>query len=654
MIETTVRNAAAKAFSALENLPIISRSFNYLSKSDQAQRDNDKLTVDEISNKFWLNSLKRRLENINYIYFPSEIQFDLSVTIARATLLKLASQEDHFEREYDENGNITSSSFIAEIDEEAQKFYVKTMSKNLRAYFTEAPIQNYTVQSMSAAAAKGLVEAQSKSGMTDDEIDVALTRAKDGFSERDRRRFIEIIALNSNLIGKNTKNKCTHYAQNSLSDRIAATKIWMENHVVSNGKIKLKLSVIGQTIKKRVSEMFCAATGVQAIAEEYEMRWASVVVTLEAVKHPNPKNGRSCWDGTTPKQSNKLFSKRFARVRAMLAKKGITLVGLWTREAHGDATPHVNYLIYFKIGEEAVVEAAFNKHFSHSNNAIEFKIGEKATYIDENGVEKKAASFSSYAMKYFMKFLSEEPDEKTLEESAWASTWGIRRFGFFGLPSIQIWRRMRKSEHSIKHSVELEELRLACRSNNFAEFIRLCGGLGIKRSKRDFQTIRENDIVIGVKHVKSDTEFINKRLGEWSITKETSKRQTAKLDQIVNTKTNITGTSEATFNKKVTVVLNYPRKAKNDYEDWYDYDQDPIFTEGIDEKESEKTEVRIKHPHHSAIIDLKKRASPLNYANIDGKFTKMWQEMVMKYANKHYAGIDTYIENWRDEWEMAY
>lgn len=98
------------------------------------------------------------------------------------------------------------------------------------------------------------------------------------------------------------------------------TEIWIKTHIISNSKVNLKLSDIRQTIKKRVSEMFCESVRMQQEAEATGMRWASVVVTAEANKHPNPRSGNNTWDGTILVQTNKTFSKKFARVRAMLAK----------------------------------------------------------------------------------------------------------------------------------------------------------------------------------------------------------------------------------------------------------------------------------------------------------------------------------------------
>lgn len=55
--------------------------------------------------------------------------------------------------------------------------------------------------------------------------------------------------------------------------------------------------------------MFCESVGLRQEAEAIDMRWASVVVTAEANKHPNPRSGNNTWDGTIPAQTNKTFSK---------------------------------------------------------------------------------------------------------------------------------------------------------------------------------------------------------------------------------------------------------------------------------------------------------------------------------------------------------
>ena len=140
----------------------------------------------------------------------------------------------------------------------------------------------------------------------------------------------------------------------------------MKSHVITNGKVTISLADIGKTIKKSIAEMYCLSLGIQVEAEGQGCEWASIVCTLPARMHPNPTVGENTWDGTTPNNAGKEISKKFARVRAILAKSGITLSGVWTREAHLDATPHVNYLVYFPAGMATKVENAFCKHFSQS------------------------------------------------------------------------------------------------------------------------------------------------------------------------------------------------------------------------------------------------------------------------------------------------
>lgn len=506
------------------------------------------------------------LLNASTIIYPEKLHFDLSLHVAKNTLSQLphsggriekVNDGGYIEKVYDDKGELIESKFISGMDDEAAAFYIKTMSSNLRAYFAKVPA-NYSSQQLAILAKKGLNDAHTKSGLNESEIEIALLSFKNykyeispedikdrafehdispdearkqleqareefaianpatGSLGRKQRKYIETIALHSGLIGYKGEGKCTYYAHNNWKERQSAIVEWMKTHVISNGKIKLPLSEVGKTKEKTLSEMYCLSLGIQQVAQGQGHEWASIVCTLPASKHPNPLSGNNTWDGTTPDAAGKIISHKFSRVRAMLAKKGIFLSGLWTREAHYDATPHVNYLVFFPVGTGEIVKKAFCKHFDHSSHAVVFKKGEVDTLDDGS----KPSNFASYAMKYFTKFFSDNPSDDAVDEVAWASVWNLRRYAFIGLPSIEIWRGMRKTISPISDPF-FEQLRLACRNGDAAAWISMCGGLNVNRSKRDYKTVLDaaTRTVVGVERVVSGVQHIHKNLGEWTIEK---------------------------------------------------------------------------------------------------------------------------------------
>lgn len=489
-----------------------------------------------------------------------------------------------------------------------------------------------------------------------------------GTLARKQRRYIETIALHSGLIGYNAHHRCTTYAHKNWEERQDAIEEWMKSKTVSNGKKKFSLAEIGKSKKKTLSEMYTLAYGTQKYAEAQGCVWASIVCTLLPNKHPNPEHGSNKWDGTTPDESNKELSQKFARVRAVLAKHGITLSGLWTREAHKDACPHVNFLVYFTAGDSKIIEEAFRAQFGQSDEAVTWNMSVKGKLKDGSD----ACNFATYAMKYFMKFLSENPSDDAIDEAAWASTWGLRRYAFIGLPTLEIWRRMRKTREPIKNKY-LEELRLACRNNDAAGWIRLCGGLNVKRSKRHFSTIRDavSKVVIGVKHNKSGAQHINKKIGEWLIEdiKNTPAYDKAPNNLIANyadvckeVKPELIKAKSVKNKNGKFHLVQVKTEAKNNANgglssipktEVTDNPSYPSKAEAVEEKAESIPKLAnysAKHPHHKALMRQKKLSDPSNKANYDERYSKIWEDAV---EDAHqYMDLEAYADFYRLEWQI--
>ena len=352
---------------------------------------------------------------------------------------------------------------------------------------------------------------------------------------------------------------------------------WLKTTQVTNKKTgqKICLEDIAFTNEKRISEMMCRASGIEKYSERNGMRWARVVCTLPPKFHPNPTT-KNTWDGSLPDRAARVLQKRWVNLRAYLAKHGVKLTGIWTREVHADACPHVNYLIYFNTGCEGIVEFAFKKYFGQSKIACDFMLG------GETKDGKRPARFSSYCMKYFTKHFIEErleelnsnltqeeraklelEREAALAEETVASNFGYRRYGFIGTPPIGIWRKLRATDQ-LPNDIATQELLNAAKDSNYCAYIALSGGLSIKNSERNFESIiitdQFNSEFIAVKNKSNGYEFIVKELNIWELSKTI-------LDIVIEEK------SSRTTNT-VTVNLSYPSELpaaslKTDFDSYY-------------------------------------------------------------------------------------
>lgn len=195
------------------------------------------------------------------------------------------------------------------------------------------------------------------------------------------------------------------------------------------------------------------------------------------------------FDGSTPKQAQAYLCKTWARARAAWQRQKLQVVGLRTAEPHHDATPHWHLIVY---GEAAALEQARDILRKHA----------LADSTNEPGAEKRrfvwlrAAGMdgAAYAAKYVAKNIdgrsmeaadSDETGGKVsdalLRVEAWARTWRVRQFQFFGVPMVGIWRALRKIRQECAPAEEaIEQARAAADRGAWAAFWRAIDGREVK------------------------------------------------------------------------------------------------------------------------------------------------------------------------------
>lgn len=392
------------------------------------------------------------------------------------------------------------------------------------------------------------------------------TLTKAGYSHRRRvRASLELFTYT--VGGKYNNAKCSTYRLAEKKQEIADQAEWLKNSVITNTvdkSITFPLIDASHNNKKKLAEIYSIFNGMEGLALEQEMVWASVTVTAEPKLHPNPANGQNSWNGTLPLKTNKILQKKWKQTRSVLAKCDITLSGLRTVEAHKDACPHVNYIIFFKPEDRNYIKDVFEDKFGHyigtKLHGLEWQDGKMQNGLSSDECKDQGvATAASYALKYYTKFLGDKPDDSTICEAAWASNWGIRRCSFFGLPSLQQRRFLRISaiEPNCAHGI-IADAWLLARNNMSKDYIKINGGLGAKAGDRPLSTLAvphhkwlthkkysKTKIYVGVTENSTGFEFRVKSPGQWKI-------ETAPLKTNNNSKTSV--------NNKVTLVLKSSRE----------------------------------------------------------------------------------------------
>ena len=213
-------------------------------------------------------------------------------------------------------------------------------------------------------------------------------------------------------------------------------------------------------------------------AEEYADARAHVglflTLTLPSRFHPVKmgSGGRPVpnkkYSGATPRDGQLWLREMWAKTRAALARKGVKMYGLRVAEPHHDATPHWHALIWAEdeAGAMAIEEMVRKYWLSEDGD----ERGAQENRVNIKRMVKGGAA--GYVAKYIAKSvghlaLAEHQDvvegqqiamdfgttnARDVKESgaghrrvdAWAAHWGIRQFQTIGMPSVTVWRELRR------------------------------------------------------------------------------------------------------------------------------------------------------------------------------------------------------------------
>ena len=181
----------------------------------------------------------------------------------------------------------------------------------------------------------------------------------------------------------------------------------------------------------------------------------------------NPKH-----NGADPREGQQWMLAQWKRVLARLDRQQIKRYGLRVVEPHHDGTPHWHMLLWTEDREQARELIATIRKYWLSEDGSER--GAKENRVDVKRMERGGAA--GYVAKYIAKNVGhialaehmdvvlgqeiqmrlglDQPEQPQPQETngqaaqrrvdAWASTWGIRQFQAFGMPSVTVWRELRR------------------------------------------------------------------------------------------------------------------------------------------------------------------------------------------------------------------
>lgn len=208
----------------------------------------------------------------------------------------------------------------------------------------------------------------------------------------------------------------------------------------------------------RSAEMLVRLRGIERTAAARGDACAFVTITAPGYMHPRAAGStvpNPNYAGTTPTQAHKHLAACWARARAALARLNITARGIRVVEPHKDGTPHWHMLVWLPPDQMA---PALDVMRAHALRDAPDEPGAQAHRFKVEHIDPARGSAIGYVIKYLAKHLpskgsrtvGDDADEgdaapDTRERiDAWAAVWGIRRFQFFGIAPVTIWRELRR------------------------------------------------------------------------------------------------------------------------------------------------------------------------------------------------------------------
>ncbi|MDK1707031.1 replication endonuclease [Serratia marcescens] len=218
--------------------------------------------------------------------------------------------------------------------------------------------------------------------------------------------------------------------------------------------------------RHRRVEMMITVKGMQEIAETRgdNAFWFTITcpskyhATLQNSGAPNPK-----WTARTVRDSSDYLVNLFAGVRKKLNRKGLRWYGVRVAEPHHDGTVHWHVMVFCRPEDEEAITDILREFAIREDRA---ELGDDITpRFEVEQITKEKGSPLSYIAAYIGKNIDgsklTKPDPQTGEppvdhESgksiadtvehaiAWASLHRVRQFQFFGIPSRQTYRELRR------------------------------------------------------------------------------------------------------------------------------------------------------------------------------------------------------------------
>ncbi len=282
--------------------------------------------------------------------------------------------------------------------------------------------------------------------------------------------------------------------------------------------------------------MMARIKGVEQHAKTKKHEALFLTITCPSRMHARHSTGAANdrYDGTGPREAQAHLHRVWRLAMRKLMHDGVNLSGLRVVEPHHDGCPHWHVLA-FTAPEHcaALIETVRSYALGDSPN----EVGASEHRFKVERIDPAKGSAVGYVAKYVSKSIDGEGvdfDEETDATGkdaaprivAWARTWGIRQFQFFGVPPITPTRELYRLQSIDVPSRGLMAAHAATKANDYGAWLFACEAFELnfkpfytaRKSTRyaDEVVQRIQGLTASAIDLKLPTEFTT-RTDEWRI-----------------------------------------------------------------------------------------------------------------------------------------
>lgn len=347
---------------------------------------------------------------------------------------------------------------------------------------------------------------------------------------RQLRRYVarasEAAAVEIGIVSSRTGQKyCSDRTVKRRQLQQAANEAALKARKIENGGGEsmtlwdaMQTSVSNKAIRR--GELMTRIRGAEEIADELELSGLFWTLTtpsrFHSRDHRTGKRNPRYQAGATPRDAQLWLRERWALVRSRLKNRGARLMGVRVAEPHHDGCPHWHALIWCDPRHLDTVRDTITRTWLEDDGTepgarkyrtkwVRMDSGKAAGYVakyvaknidaplmyDGQAVHLQHVDDDAPAMDKAPELVEGQQVTAAARVEAWASAWGIRQFQVLGMPSVTVWRELRRVHPNAAKNRGDEDLERAYRAAHrgpgrradWAEYCRAQGGVMLKRQE---------------------------------------------------------------------------------------------------------------------------------------------------------------------------